>query len=86
MDSIKNQILNKICYTEAVYDRINRKIGTNFSKKEIEDFTLKVLNETKEENIVKKGKNYYVNNIERNIRITISSFTFRAITMDKISP
>jgi len=36
MKNYKNDILNKICYTELVYERINKKLNSEFSKMGIE--------------------------------------------------
>jgi len=82
--NIKNEILLKICYTELVYGRINKKLGINFSKKQIEEHILKILKETDERYFLKTGKNYYITNKKHQIRITINSYTFRIITVDKI--
>ncbi|MDD7914854.1 DUF3781 domain-containing protein [Polaribacter ponticola] len=80
----KNEILKKHCYTELVYQRINKKLGTNFSKKESEELIEKVLLETALENYQKIGKNFYISNQEENIKITVNSNTFRIITVDKL--
>jgi len=79
-----NEIFEKHCYTELVYQRINKKLKTVFSKDEIEIFIRKILEETSIENYHKKGKNFYISNKENNIRITVNSNTFRIITVDKI--
>ena len=80
----KQEILQNICYTELVYERINKKLNTKFSKNQIEEFISKILKETSENSFSKKGKNFYIYNRENNIRITINSNTFRVITVDKI--
>ena len=80
----KTQILNKICYTDLVYGRINKKLNTNLSKPEIEKLLFHTIQETPETHFQKKGKNIYVNNPERNIRITINQNTHRVITVDRI--
>lgn len=80
----KVEILKKHCYTELVYERINRKLGTNFSKKESKALIEKVLKETAMESYEKKGKNFYITNKDYNIKITVNSNTFRIITVDKI--
>ena len=80
----KQKILENICYTELVYDRINKKLHTAFSKKQIEAFLYKVLTDTNERYFTKRGKNFYVMNTEHSIRVTINSFTFRIITVDRI--
>ena len=78
----KNEILERICYTDLVYDRINKKLNISFSRMEIERFILRILQETPKENYEITGKNYYVTNYAENIRITINRNTFRIITAD----
>ncbi|OHD12119.1 MAG: hypothetical protein A2Y41_00030 [Spirochaetes bacterium GWB1_36_13] len=80
----KNEILNNICYTELVYGRINKKLNIRFSKKQIEEFIFQILKETDEKFYSKNGKNYYIANIENNVRVTINSNTFRIITADRL--
>ena len=82
--SLKNEILQNICYTELVYGRINKKLNTNFSKEQIETLIVDVIQKTNESCFEKTGKNYYVTNTAHNIRITINSNTFRIITVDII--
>lgn len=83
MANYKSEILIKFCYTELVYGRINKKLGINLSKKEIEILVIEILTNTKETNFIKKGKNIYVNNIERQVGLTINSNNYRIITADK---
>ena len=83
MNINKQEILENICYTELVYERINKKLNANFSKNQIELYLLKILKETDENFFTKIGKNFYVINTVENIRITINSNTFRIITVDK---
>ena len=78
------EILQNICYTKLVYERINKKLNTKFTKEQIEELIFEVIKKTKENFFEKIGKNYYVTNIEYNIRITINSNTFRIITVDRI--
>ena len=52
---------------------------------EIEKLISKVIIETDEEKFQKMGKNIYVSNNERNIRLTINSYTNRIITVDKLN-
>ncbi len=84
MDKYKNEISNKLCYTELVYERINKKLKLNLSKDKIEELILEIILDTKEENFIKKGKNIYVTNNKRTILLTINSNTNRIITADKI--
>ena len=81
---IKNEIIQKHCYTKLVYQRINKKLKTSFTNKESEALIKKLLQETAIENYLKKGKNFYISNKEYGIRITINSNTFRIITVDKL--
>lgn len=78
----KEEILKKHCYTDLVYGRINKKLELNYSKKEIKHFIKKTLLES--DSYLKKGKNFYISNLESKIRITVNSYTFRIITVDKI--
>ncbi len=80
----KEEILQKHCYTELVYQRINKKLNSNFSKIEIEVLIKKVLIETEVAQFEKSGKNFYISNNKHNIRVTINSNTFRIITVDKL--
>jgi hypothetical protein len=84
MEINKKQILENICYTKLVYGRINKKLNTRFSKKQIEEFIYKILKETEERFFSKIGKNYYIENIGNNVRLTINSNTFRIITADRL--
>ena len=71
MDIDKSKILDNICYTELVYGRINKKLKSTFSKKEIEKLIYKLLSETDESSFIKIGKNYYATNTDKQIRINI---------------
>ena len=80
----KEEILQKHCYTELVYQRINKKLNTSFTKSEIETLIRKVLMETDIDNFKRKGKNFYISNKENNIKVTVNSNTFRIITVDRL--
>ena len=84
MNTIKTEILDKLCYTDLVYQRINKKLKTNFSRGQIETMLVAVLNDTDLDCFNKTGKNFYVANEKNNIRITINSNTFRVITVDRL--
>ncbi|MDR1759855.1 MAG: DUF3781 domain-containing protein, partial [Fibrobacter sp.] len=81
----KTEILNKICYTELVYGRINKKLGSKFSKQEIEKMISGIITETQEKFFQRIGKNIYVTNLKNNIKITINSNTYRIITVDQLN-
>jgi len=80
----KQKIIENVCYTELVYGRINKKLNSSYSKKQIEELILKILKTTDEKQYSKMGKNYYIHNPENKIKVTINSNTFRIITVDKI--
>jgi len=85
MTNYKNELLEKICYTDLVYGRINKKLNLELSKDEIEEMILTIIKETDESEFHKKGKNIYIANKDKNIRLTINSFTNRIITADRLS-
>jgi hypothetical protein len=82
MDRSKTEILDNICYTELDYERINKKLNRCFSKSEIEKMLFETIKEAPESFFQKIGKNIYVTNKKKNIKITINSNTFRVITVD----
>ena len=84
MNIDKTEILKKICYTELVYGRINKKLSTQFSRFEIEKNIFDIINVTQEKHFQQIGKNIYIENVQENIKITINQNTFRIITVDRI--
>lgn len=84
MTNYKKEILDKLCYTELVYGRINKKLKLDLSKDKIEKLITTVIFETDEKYFVKTGKNIYITNEKRNIMLTINSYTNRIITADKL--
>jgi len=85
MNNYKKEILQKICYTELVYERINKKLNLKLSKDKIEEMIFAIIMETDETQYQKTGKNIYITNNERNIRLTINSSSNRIITADKLN-
>ena len=85
MNINKIEILNKICYTELVYERINKKLNSNYQKPVIETMLFDIIKETQEIHFQKVGKNSYISNVEHNIKITINSNTYRIITVERIT-
>ena len=84
MNTYKKEILAEICYTELVYDRINKKLNVDLSKQKIENLIFEIISETADSEFQKTGKNIYITNNKRNIRLTINSYTNRIITADKL--
>ena len=81
---VKKQILNNICYSELVYGRIRKKLSIQMTDEEIENYIFQAIKETPPDFFEKTGKNYYIRNLKREIKITINSYTTRIITFDKI--
>jgi len=84
METIKKEILRRLCYTDLVYERIRKKLSIQLTDPEIEQYIFESINETPAQNIEKTGKNYYIRNRKKEIRMTINSYTYRIITVDKI--
>lgn len=80
MNDYKKEILEKICYTDLVYERINKKLNIEFSKDKIEEMILEIIKGTGIAGFQKTGKNIYITNEEKNVRLTINSYTNRIIT------
>jgi hypothetical protein len=85
MSNYKKEILDNICYTELVYGRINKKLRVELSKDKIEEMISTIISKTDESEFRKTGKNIYITNNERNVRLTINSYTNRIITADKLN-
>lgn len=83
MNNVIDTILDNYCYTELVYGRINKKLKINFTNDEIEKLMHDCLTSESIE-IEKIGKNYYIKSFEYNIKLTINSYTYRIITVDRI--
>lgn len=84
MVDYKSEILEKICYTDLVYERINKKLNIQLQKDEIEKMIHEIIGETEISKFQKNGKNIYITNKDKNIRLTINSYTNRIITADKL--
>lgn len=82
MTERKQRVIENLCYTDLVYQRINKKLSTNLSKDQIESLIVKILRNTNEKFYIKSGKNFYVTDARNNVRLTINSSTCRIITVD----
>lgn len=80
----KTEILSKICYTELVYERINKKLNKQLSRNKIEELILEIIKNTDKREFRKTGKNIYITNREKKIRLTINSNNYRIITVDLV--
>lgn len=84
MKGIKKEIAEKICYTNLVYSRINKKLNIRFSNEKIEEMVRSIINETEESDFQSRGKNIYITNQTREVRLTINKNTFRIITAARL--
>ena len=84
MEDYKTEIINKICYTDLVYERINKKLNLQLPKDEIEKMIHQIIDETDKTEFRRTGKNIYITNNQRNVRLTINAYTNRIITADSL--
>ncbi len=80
----KTNIEENLSYTELVFGRINKKLGKQWSKEEIERWILARIKETDVCNFHKKGKNIYIRNEVHQVQLTINASTKRIITVDRL--
>jgi FKBP-type peptidyl-prolyl cis-trans isomerase (trigger factor) len=85
MEDYKIEILDQICYTDLVYERINKKLNLQLPKDEIEKMIYEIIKETDKTKFQKKGKNIYITNNNKNVRLTINSYTNRIIRADRLN-
>jgi hypothetical protein len=85
MEDYKTKILDKICYTDLVYERINKKLNIQLPKVEIEKMIYEIIAGTDKTMFQKSGKNIYITNNYKNVRLTINSYTNRIITADRLN-
>ena len=85
MQDYKTEILEMICYTDLVYQRINKKLNMALKKDAMEKMIYEIIKETDLSKFQKTGKNIYISNNQRNIRLTINSHTHRIITVDRLN-
>ena len=85
MEDYKTEIINKICYTDLVYERINKKLNLQLPKDEIEKMIHQIIDETDKTEFRRRGKNIYITSNQRNVRLTINARTNRIITADSLN-
>ena len=85
MEDYKTEIINKICYTDLVYERINKKLNLQLPKDEIEKMIHQIIDETDKTEFWRRGKNIYITSNQRNVRLTINARTNRIITADSLN-
>ncbi|MGL5436965.1 MAG: DUF3781 domain-containing protein [Lachnospiraceae bacterium] len=80
---VKSFVLDHLCYTELVFERINKKLKMSLSPEEIRGFIYSIVM-SEDCTIYKRGKNYYACNDKAGVQITINSFNCRVITADSV--
>lgn len=75
-------IAARVCYTELVFARVNKKLATTLTTAEVKAMVQQILNDSSSQ-LVKRGKNYYVSNKQAAVQLTINSFNYRLITASK---
>ena len=79
----KDLIKQRICYTDLVFERVNKKLKTKMTRNEIELMILEILSDTSTQ-FEKIGKNFYLSNTSKKIKLVVNASTYRLITVDKI--
>lgn len=78
----KQIIANKLCYTELVYQRINKKLAMNFTKVQIERLIYHVV--VNADLVERQGKNFYIYNNQNRVVVTVNVNNNRVITVNKM--
>ncbi|MCT4488640.1 DUF3781 domain-containing protein [Levilactobacillus parabrevis] len=73
--NLLDEIKKHICYTELVYQRVNKKLAVDLSKSEVEVLVLAILSDVTND-VEKLRKNYYVTNLPRLVQLEINSFNY----------
>lgn len=77
------QISQRVSYTELVYQRVNKKLNIELSKPAIEALVQAVLSDATT-TIERRGKNYYVSSVTRQVQLVVNAGNFRLITVNKL--
>lgn len=83
MTTIRETILTNLCYTPLVFARVNKKLALSLSSTEIESLTATIVSDPTN-SIQKIGKNFYIFDNTKRIKLTINSYTYRLITASKL--
>jgi len=78
-----SELQKNVCYTELVYQRVNKKLKTQLTQSEIEALVDRLLADVTS-SVEKHGKNYYVTNQHMQIQLVINSFNSRLITVNAL--
>jgi len=83
MDDLLQQLSEQVCYTELVFQRVNKKLKIEMSEAEVKVLVQEILADATT-SVERRGKNYYITNAARNVRLTINHFNCRLITADRV--
>lgn len=78
-----SELQRTVCYTELVYQRVNKKLKTQLAQTEIEALVDRLLADVTS-SVEKRGKNYYVTNQRTQIQLVLNSFNSRLITVNAL--
>lgn len=82
-NTLLSELQRTVCYTELVYQRVNKKLKTQLTQSEIEALVDRLLADVTS-SVEKRGKNYYVTNQRTQIQLVINSFNSRLITVNAL--
>jgi len=83
MDELLQQLSEQVCYTELVFQRVNKKLKTVMTEAEVKALIQGILLDAGS-SVEQRGKNYYVTSSVRHVRLTINRFNCRLITADRV--
>lgn len=75
-------IQTNVCYTPLVYDRVSKKLNKIILPGEVNDLVNKVL-DSEYVSVISRGKNYYIEDRNQGIILTINKNNYRLITVNK---
>ncbi|WP_407889449.1 DUF3781 domain-containing protein [Levilactobacillus sp. N40-8-2] len=78
------KISENICYTELMYERVNKKLAVDWSRSETEVWVQAILGDP-DSLVGRRGKNYYVANQRRRVQLTVNACNYRLITVNRLS-
>ncbi len=79
----RNTFVIDICYTVLVFNRVNKKLKTNWDVLTIKHIVNDIL-VSNDSNYKLQGKNWYVSNKNKNIELVINKNNYRLITDNRI--
>lgn len=72
----KNTIIEKVCYTDLVFERVNKKLSKTMTQNEIKFLVLAILNDNRSqfEKIGKNYEEYYKITYIKNVSVSLLVF------------